>query len=328
MNRLPTIVAIVLSVIGLTLAVVWTTRYQAPRKRSPLMSVGATGGTSPPNVPSPAPPGGFSGTPSMGGFGAPGSIAAGSSANSGIEMGIMSAMSGGMTGDPTMKPRLVYTGTLQPAETVTVTAPLTGSITDVYVKDGDTVHTGQKLIRLEATEPQRREVVIKSPRRGLVMASREMGPLSDPAFDAFLRFPHVGRHVTAGTALLDVVSEQSAVVLLNVPERDVSSVKLSQPALIRPRVLPEGVTLKGKVTRISRIGYRGSLNTVMFPVTVQVSGASDRVRLGMSVEVELVEEEKDEETVHGEIPGTSGMTGAPPYGGMPPMPGAPEAGRG
>ncbi len=321
MNRLPTIVAIVLSMIGLTLAVVWTTRHPAPRKRSPLMSVGATGGTSPPNLPFPAPPGVFSGTPSMGGFGAPGSIATGSGA-------MMSGMSGGMMGDPSMKPRLVYTGTLQPAETVTVTAPLTGSITDVYVKDGDTVQTGQKLIRIKAPAPQRREVVIQSPRRGLVMASREMGPLSDPAFDSFTRFPHVGRYVNAGTALLDVVSEQSAVVLLNVPEREVSSVKLFQPALIRPRVLPEGVTLKGKVVRVSRMGHRSSISTIMFPVTVQVSGSSDEVRLGMSVEVELVEEGKDEETVQGEVPGTSGMMGAPPYGGVPPMPGAPEAGRG
>lgn len=241
---------------------------------------------------------------------------------------MMSGMSGGMMGDPTMKPRLLYTGTLQPAEIVTVTAPLTGSITDVYVKDGDTVQAGQKLIRLEATEPQRREVVIKAPRPGLVMASREMGPLSDPAFDSFTRFPHMGRHVSTGTALLDVVSEQSAVVLLNVPEREVSSVKLSQPALIRPRILPEGVTLKGKVVRVSRMGHRSSISTIMFPVTVQVSGALDKVRLGMSVEVELVEEEKDEETVQGEIPGMSGMTGAPPSGGIPSMPGAPEAGRG
>jgi multidrug efflux pump subunit AcrA (membrane-fusion protein) len=323
MNRLPTIVAIVISVIVLTLAVVWTTRYQSPRKRSPLMSVGAPGGTSPPNMPSPAPPGGFSG--------APGPTTTGGGANfggPGMSGGMMSGMPGGMMGDPTMKPRLLYTGTLQPAEIVTVTAPLTGSITNVYVKDGDTVQTGQKLIRLEATEPQRREVVIKSPRRGLVMASREMGPLSDPAFDSFTRFPHVGRHVSTGTALLDIVSEQSAVVLLNVPEREVSSVKLSQPALIRPRVLPEGVTLKGKVARVSRMGHRSSISTIMFPVTVQVSGALDKVRLGMSVEVELVEEEKDEETVQGEVPGMSGMTGAPPYGGMSPMPGAPEAGRG
>jgi multidrug resistance efflux pump len=240
----------------------------------------------------------------------------------------MAGMSGGMMGDPIMKPRLIYTGTLQPADIVTITAPLTGSITDVYVKDGDSVRAGQKLMRLEATEPQRREVVIKSPRRGLVIASRELGPLSDPAFDSFMRFPHVGRHVSAGTALLDVVSEQSAVVLLNVPEREVSSVKLSQPVLIRPRVLPEGVTLKGKVVRVSRLGHRSSISTIVFPVTVQVSGSLDKVRLGMSVEVELIEEEKDEGAVQGEVPGMSGMTGAPPYGGVPPLPGAPEAGRG
>ena len=323
MNRLPTIIAIVLSVMVLTLAVIWMTQYKGPRNRPRLMSpsaAGTIGGTAPPpGTPPSAPPG--AGMSSMGGPGAPGSMAAGSGA-------MMSGMSGGMMGDPTMKPRLLYTGTLQPAEIVTVTAPLTGSITDVYVKDGDTVQAGQKLIRLEATEPQRREVVIKAPRPGLVMASREMGPLSDPAFDSFTRFPHMGRHVSTGTALLDVVSEQSAVVLLNVPEREVSSVKLSQPALIRPRILPEGVTLKGKVVRVSRMGHRSSISTIMFPVTVQVSGALDKVRLGMSVEVELVEEEKDEETVQGEIPGMSGMTGAPPSGGIPSMPGAPEAGRG
>lgn len=323
MNRLPTTVAIVLSVIVLTLSVVWMTRSQAPRKRSPLMSVGTMGGTSPPNVPLPTPPSGFSGAPAP--------TTTGESARlggPGLSGGMMAGMSGSMVGDPTIKPRLIYTGTLQPAEIVTVTAPLTGCITDVYVQDGDVVQTGQQLIRLEATEPRRRAIVIQAPRPGLVVASREMGPLSDPAFDSFIRFPHVGRHVNAGTALLDIVSEQSAVVLLNVPEREVSSIKLSQPALIRSRILPEGVALKGKVVRISRIGHRGSLNTVMFPVTVQVSDALDKMRLGMSVEVELIEETKDAETVQREVPGVSGMTGAPPYGGMPPMPGAPEAGRG
>ncbi|MCS6860740.1 MAG: HlyD family efflux transporter periplasmic adaptor subunit [Abditibacteriales bacterium] len=317
MNRLPTIIALVVSVVALTVAVVWMTRSPAPSRRSPLMSVGTMGGTSPPNVPAPVPSSGLSAAPTpMAAGGSPGFSGPGGSG------GLMSAMPGGMMGDPLLRPRMIYTGTLQPAETMTVTAPLTGNIAEVYIKDGDMVQAGQKLIRLEATEPPRREVVIKAPRPGLVTASREMGPLSDPAMDSFFRFPHVGRHVSVGTALLDIVSEQSAIVLLNVPERDVSSIKLSQLALIRSRVLPDGTALKGKVVRISRLGHRGNFNTVMFPVTVKVSDALGKMRLGMSVEVELVGERADEATVQRAVPGMSGMTGAPPYGGMPSLSGS------
>ncbi len=205
---------------------------------------------------------------------------------------------GGMLGASVPSGRqLSYSGTIQSAEKATVTSPLAGSVVEVFVKDGDTVRAGQRLLRLTPLASGRQPVVVSAPLSGLIVASLEGIESSDPALDVLVRFPHVGMRTEAGMPLFDIVNEKSAVIPLNVPERDIVYVKPGQEVTIRPRVLPR-VTLRGKVVRVARAGQSRMTNGVratVFPVTVQVLDSLDRARLGMTADVVWVEEVKDEE---------------------------------
>jgi hypothetical protein len=327
MNRLPTVVFIVVSVVAVIVAVVWMTQYQGPPRRSRLMSqpsTGAGGGMSSAAAPGGGPMTGGPMPTTVSGPGMPGGGGMGGGGMMGMGGGGMGFASGGST----LRPRPFHVGTIQPADMVTVSAPFAGNVVEVFVEDGDAVRRGQPLLRFVSSEASQQQVVISAPQRGMVSAPRQTGDSSDPALDTFIRFPHVGQHVNAGAPLVDVLDDQTSVILLNVPEREIDLVEPAQEVMIRSRVLQEGTTLKGKVVRVSRVGRSragNNANTVVFPVTVRVLEPLGKLRLGMSVEVEWKQVEKTQQ--EGDTSSSIGMTSGPGMPGLP-MPTSPPGGPG
>lgn len=106
----------------------------------------------------------------------------------------------------------------------------------------------------------------------------------------------VGTMNNPGTIILSIANLAQMEVEAEVDETDVVSVKPNQPAIIEVDAIPE-TEFKGRVSTVGNSGRgqaRGSIDeSVNFEVVIQFDQSDDRLRPGMTAEVDIETETRD-----------------------------------
>ncbi|MEN1727010.1 MAG: efflux RND transporter periplasmic adaptor subunit [Pseudomonadota bacterium] len=105
-----------------------------------------------------------------------------------------------------------------------------------------------------------------------------------------MREVRVGNMVSTVDPLFEVTALDPLQAVLDVPERELSRLQAGQPAVLQADALP-GETFVGRVARISPVI---DADSGTFRVTVELSGAQDRLRPGMFGRFSIVYDQRDD----------------------------------
>lgn len=180
-------------------------------------------------------------------------------------------------------------GIVRPAgKVVTVEAIISGSIRNVYVKEGDTVKEGQTLFTFEYSE------------RNLVYKKPVTAPVTGTVTKCIVL--HAGQVVGEMTGLVSIAPEGTPLVVeAVVPDRDARHLREDMPVRLQFAAFPQQKygSVTGKILSISpdigktRVlsGYHitTSIDRTAFPDPYNRNRAS-RIKLGMTVEVRIITE--------------------------------------
>lgn len=186
------------------------------------------------------------------------------------------------------------TGVVEPQNRLEIKPPINGRIEEIKVKEGERVKVGQTLAWMSSTE-----------RAALLDAARAQGeeslkywqeaykatPLLAPIEgEVIVRAVEPGQTVTSTEAV--VVLSDRLIVKAKVDETDIGKVKVDQEAVISLDAYPE-IKVKAKVDHIS---YESEIinNVTIYEVDVLPERVPEVFRSGMSANVEIIEESKDD----------------------------------
>lgn len=209
---------------------------------------------------------------------------------------------------------LTYSGELEPADDVTLTAGSASWIKEVLVSKGDVVKAGDVIVRFDDTDARldvmraRREYdqarvesppsLVEEKRLALVSAERKLSmmtvhaPFSGVVADVMVR---EGESVSAQTNIVRLVDDSSYKVTLLVDQKDLAHIAAGQDVYVTPDAIP-GLTLVGRVTQIDFLPSSTD-STTTYPVTVTLEAPSEepeladlvrQLRPGLSVEAEII----------------------------------------
>jgi macrolide-specific efflux system membrane fusion protein len=225
----------------------------------------------------------------------------------------------------TQRQTVSATGTVQPAERADLSFSVTGEVTEVLVKEGDTVKAGQALAqvddtllqaqltaaqaRLDAAEDQAADSDDASADAAVVSAESDVAAARESVEQATLTAPmagtvaavdlavgdRVGSQQQSGaedsTAQVTVVSTGTFVVEAKVSAADAAKVKQGLATEITPIGADEPV--EGTVRIVGLVAEADSSGAATFPVTVDVTGERDDLYAGSSATVAIVVEERE-----------------------------------
>jgi macrolide-specific efflux system membrane fusion protein len=224
----------------------------------------------------------------------------------------------------TQRQTVSATGTVQPAERADLSFSVTGEVTEVLVKEGDTVTAGQALARvddtllqaqltaaqaqLDAAEEQAADSDDASADAAVVSAESDVAAAQESVAQATLTAPmagtvaavdlavgdRVGSQQQSGedsTAQVTVVSTGTFVVEAKVSAADAAKVKQGLATEITPVGADEPVD--GTVRTVGLVAEADSSGAATFPVTVDVTGERDDLYAGSSATVAIVVEERE-----------------------------------
>ena len=226
----------------------------------------------------------------------------------------------------TQRQTVSASGTVQPAERADLDFGVTGEVTEVLVKEGDTVTEGQALARvddtllqaqltaaeaqLDAAEDQAAESDDASADAAVVSAESDLAAAQDAVAQATLTAPMAGTVAAVDLAVGDrvgtsqqgsgedtpaqvtVVSTGTFVVEANVSAADAARVKQGLAAEITPGGADEPV--EGTVRTVGLVAEADSSGAATFPVTVDVTGKRDDLYAGSSATVVVVVSERED----------------------------------
>lgn len=101
-----------------------------------------------------------------------------------------------------------------------------------------------------------------------------------------------GEYIGANTRVASITSYQQVMVMTNIDEFDIRSIEPGQEARIIPDAYPDSL-FRGTVTRIAHEASRDG-GLVVFETSIFVENPQEILRPGMTVEVEIITEEKKE----------------------------------
>lgn len=210
---------------------------------------------------------------------------------------------------------LTYSGSLEPADDVTLTAGTSSWVTELLVSKGDVVAAGDVIARLDDADARlevmraRREYdqarvesppsVVEERRLALLSAERKLSamtivaPFAGVVADVMVR---EGDSVTAQTAVARLIDDSSYQVTLLVDQKDLAHVAVGQDVYVTPDAIP-GLTLVGRVEEIDFLPSSTEGATTTYPVKVTLEVPRDepgiaplvsQLRPGLSVEAEII----------------------------------------
>ncbi len=189
---------------------------------------------------------------------------------------------------------VLATGNVQPNNQLIVYPPISGRIEKIYIKEGVSVHKGQKLMDLSSTE--RATLLDEAAAQGTSALSYwqalyQETPLLSPENGQIVYLPTVqGQIVNTGTELM--VMSDHLIVNTQVDETDLAQIKMNQDATITLDAYPNQ-PIDGVVRRIS---YQSTLvnNVTTYEVDVWPAKIPDFMRSGMTANVVFNVSEKDD----------------------------------
>ncbi|GAB1508713.1 hypothetical protein JCM33774_07540 [Actinophytocola sp. KF-1] len=226
----------------------------------------------------------------------------------------------------TQRQTVSASGTVQPAARADLSFGVTGEVTEVLVKEGDTVTAGQALARvddtllqaqltaaqaqLDAAEDKAAGADDASADAAVVSAESDVAAAQEAVAQATLTSPMAGTVAAVDLAVGDrvgtsqqssggdaesaqvtVVSTGTFVVEANVSAADAARVKQGLAAEITPVGADEPV--EGTVRTVGLVAAADSAGAATFPVTVDVTGARDDLYAGSSATVVVVVAERE-----------------------------------
>ncbi len=210
------------------------------------------------------------------------------------------AISAGMTFTANIDGQLSpASGTAALSENQTLSAKTAGTVKSVFVKDGDWVEKGQKIleltndsvlntieksnldysdlqISLASQQKQLEDYQIKSPITGTVIKK------DAKAGDT------VGNSTTS-TVLATIADMSKMKFTMDVDELDIAKIKIGQPVKVTADALPE-VDLSGIITQVLQEGTSQN-GVTTYPVEVTIDAPGD-LKIGMNVNASVVAESK------------------------------------
>jgi len=167
---------------------------------------------------------------------------------------------------------LRYTGRVEAMEEVDVTPKIAGRITEVKVREGDTVARGQTVMTIdpEVTGMKFEAHSVTSPIAGKVA----------------YRYVDRGAYVTQQVPLLKVINDASVKVTIGVLEKDYPFISMGLPARIEFDALP-GKTWTAKVTNLRPVV---DTMTGTARAEIRMENGKGMLRAGMFARVQLVVE--------------------------------------
>lgn len=201
-------------------------------------------------------------------------------------------------------------GKIEANRTVEVMAPATDKITEVLVKEGDTVAKDQELVRLSVAG------AVKSPMAGKVVKVHVQvdqtvtGSTSTPSLTTPGTTTTPGTDTTTGTTpgtsttipetttqeagqgvgtvLVTVADMDPTYLVVNVDETDISKIKTGQTADVMTDSYPNK-KIKGEVADIGLVATVTQTGGTAFPVKIKITEDDGAVlRIGMSADADII----------------------------------------
>lgn len=229
----------------------------------------------------------------------------------------------------TQRQTVVASGTVEPAEQADLAFTVSGTVTEVLVKEGDQVTAGQALASvddtlltaqrdaaqaaLDAAEEKAADSDDDASAEAAVVSARsELAAAQEAVDDATLTSTIAGTVVTVGVKVGDrvgdnagggnggsddttqftVVSTNRFVVDAKVGAEDVEKLKQGMAAEIRPTGASEAVD--GTVLTVGLVASADESGAATFPVTVDVTGERTDLYAGTSADVDIVVAERQD----------------------------------
>ncbi|HVM32839.1 MAG TPA: efflux RND transporter periplasmic adaptor subunit [bacterium] len=189
---------------------------------------------------------------------------------------------------------VLATGNVQPQNQLAILPPIAGRIEKIFVREGDYVKKGQKLMELSSTE--RATLLDEAASKGPDELAHweqlyQATPLLAPENGQIIYLPTVqGQIVSTGTSLM--VMSDHLIVNTQVDETDLAQVKLGGDATIDLDAYPDQ-DIDAKVRRIS---FQSTLvnNVTTYEVDVWPDKVPAFMRSGMTANVTFNVAEKDD----------------------------------
>ncbi|MBU1122153.1 MAG: efflux RND transporter periplasmic adaptor subunit [Candidatus Omnitrophota bacterium] len=185
------------------------------------------------------------------------------------------------------------TGTVQPQNRLEIKPQINGRIEEILVKEGQKVKAGQILAWMSSTERAALLDSALSQGQEEVLSWQDVykpTPLIAPIDgDVIVRAVEPGQTVTSSDAV--IVLSDRLIVKAQVDETDIGKVKVGQAAVISLDAYPH-IKVKGTIDHVS---YESTIvnNVTIYEVDVVPSKIPDVFRSGMSANVDIVEEGKE-----------------------------------
>ena len=213
------------------------------------------------------------------------------------------------------------TGKVEASQMTPVVALKNDKITEILVKEGDTVNAGQVLVKMETgdtvTSPQAGRVVNIEVSVGdkVVGISQPVTIPGSPAVPATPTTPAIPStpatttfSTTTGvtpTTLMTVANMDPTYLVADVDETDISRLKVGQKAEMTLDAYPSKI-VKGEVVEIGLVAAATQTGGTAFPTKIRVSETKGvDLRIGMSADTEIIVETKQDAL---RIPVTSVVT--------------------
>lgn len=188
---------------------------------------------------------------------------------------------------------ITTTGTVEPQNRVAIKPAISGRVEQILVKEGDAVKAGEVLAIMSSTD-----------RAALLDAARDRGPEALKYWeDAYKPFPLVapidGEVIVKGVEPGQTVATSDAVIVLSdrlivkaqVDETDIGKVQIGMPARVSLDAYPD---LKVRAA-VDHIAYESKVvsNVTIYEVDILPKRVPEVFRSGMSANVSIIEEEKE-----------------------------------
>ena len=218
----------------------------------------------------------------------------------------------------TQRQTVSASGTIEPAQQADLSFAVSGEVTEVLVKEGDQVTTGQDLAKVDDTllaaqltaaqaQLDAAEEKADSDDPSVVSAEADVAAAQEAVDNATLKSTIDGTVVTVGlkvgdrvgntgggdntdSAQFTVVSTNRFVVDAKVGSEDVDQVKQGMTAEITATGSSEPV--EGTVQTVGLVASADDSGAATFPVTLDVTGERDDIYAGSSATVSIVVEER------------------------------------
>ena len=208
--------------------------------------------------------------------------------------GVGDSVSVNSTGSPAT---LIGTGTLALADYVAIPNPGSGTITNVYVIDNQSVTKNENLFKLDGTSMENNitadEAAVTDAQNQLAAAqtAQSKDTITSPINGVIAQLDvSNGGSVTQGADIATIIDPDAMQTVVSVDESDISKVQAGQQANITVSSIT-GTTFTGEVAEVNPIGTSNN-GVTDYNVTVTINNPAG-VLIGMTTTANIITQSKD-----------------------------------